>query len=157
MLRTLLLVAFMAVAGGAQAQIKCWNEGGKRVCGDTPPTGAKVTTLKTPAAPPPAAPAAASKDGKAESKGPLTPAEQEAAFRKRQSEANKAAEKNAAADKEAAAKADNCARARESLRQMEGGQRVARTDAKGERYFLNEAQMAQEMERARQVAQQTCG
>jgi hypothetical protein len=148
--RTLLLLAFAVAAGSAQAQIKCWNEGGKRVCGDTPPAGAKTTTLTTPAAPPP--PAASSKDGK-----PLTPAEQEAAFRKRQSDAAKAAEKASAGAMEQAARSENCARARESLRQMESGQRVARTDAKGERYFLNEDQVDQEIQRARQVAQKSCG
>jgi hypothetical protein len=156
MRKLLLSLSLAIVAGGAQAQIKCWNEGGKRVCGDAPPAGAKVTTLQTPAAPPPQ-PAAASKDGKSASKGPLTPAEQEAAFRKRQAEASKNAEKSAQAEREAAEKADNCARARASIQQMESGQRVARTDARGERYFLDEAAVAKEIARAREVASKTCG
>jgi hypothetical protein len=156
MRKILLFVGFCVAAGGAQAQIKCWNEGGKRVCGDAPPAGAKVTTLKAPSGPAAPAPAAASKDGKAASKGPLTPAEQEQAYRKRQAEEKKAAEKTAAADKDAAAKRENCERARAASRQYETGQRIATTDAKGERVFLDDAQVAAEAEKARQAIQQHC-
>jgi hypothetical protein len=160
MRKILLLLALCVAAGAAQAQIKCWNDAnGKRVCGDVPPAGAKVTTLKAPAsgdAPP--APAAAGKDGakKDASKGPLTPAEQEQEYRRRQAEQAKAAEKSAAAQKDDAAKQDNCNRAREALNQLQGGQRIARTDAKGERYFLDDNQIAAEAAKARQVAQDAC-
>lgn len=155
-----LLLAGLA-AGAAQAQIKCWNEGGKRVCGDAPPAGAKVTTLKGASAP--AEPAASAKDGakdakdaKAAKRGPLTPAEQEQEYRKRQAESQKAADKQAAERKDAEAKRENCDRAREALRSFESGGRVARTDAKGERYFLDDAQIAQETAKARQIAQESC-
>jgi hypothetical protein len=39
---------------------------------------------------------------------------------------------------------------------MESGQRIARTDARGERYFLEDAQVAQEAAKARQAVQQWC-
>ncbi len=157
-----LLASF--AAGAAQAQIKCWNEGGKRVCGDAPPAGAKVTTLRGPAGP--AEPAAAAKDGakdakdvkdaKAAKRGPLTPAEQEQEYRKRQAESQKTAEKQAAERKDADAKRENCERARETQRSFESGGRLARTDAKGERYFLDDAQIAQEVAKARESAQKAC-
>jgi hypothetical protein len=158
-MRKILLIVACAVgalaSAGAQAQIKCWNEGGKRVCGDAPPAGAKVTTLNTPAAP--SAPAAAaSKDGKAASKGPLTAAEREQESRKRQADAQKSADKAAAEQQEAAAKRENCERSRAAIRDYESGQRIARTDSKGERYFLDENQVAQELAKMRQVAQQAC-
>ena len=159
MRKILLLLGFCVAAGGAQAQIKCWNEGGKRVCGDAPPAGAKVTTLRAPsgpAAPAPAPGAKDAKDAKAASKGPLTPAEQEQAYRKRQAEEKKAAEKSAAAEKDAATKRENCERARATLRQYESGQRIATTDSKGERVYLEDAQVAQETEKARQSVQQNC-
>ena len=142
----------------AQAQIKCWNDdNGKRVCGDAPPAGARVTTLSSPSSPSAPAPAAGAKDGaKGESKGPLTPAEQEAAYRKRQADAQKSADKSAEEQRLAAAKRDNCARAKEALAQIESGQRIARTDAKGERYFLDESQIAAETAKARQVMQESC-
>jgi Domain of unknown function (DUF4124) len=162
MLRTLpALIALSAalVAGNAHAQIKCWNEGGKRVCGDAPPAGAKVTNLKASSGPADAAPAPAAKDGakdaKAAKAGPLTPAEREQEFRKRQMDSQKAAEKQAAAQKDADAKRENCERAREALRTLETG-RVMRTDAKGERYFLDDAQVAQETAKARQIVKDSC-
>ncbi len=155
----LVLLASFA-AGAAQAQIKCWNEGGKRVCGDTPPAGAKVTTIRSPSGPADPAPAAAKADAKgsaakAAKRGPLTPAEQEQEFRKRQAEARKSAEKQAEEDKLAEAKRDNCARAQEALRSYDSG-RVARTDSKGERFFLSEAEVAQETAKARQIAKDSC-
>ena len=156
MRKLLLLLACALATGAAQAQIKCWNEGGRRVCGDAPPAGAKVTTLNTPAGPAAPAPATATKDGKAASKGPLTPAEQEQAYRKRQAEANKAAEKTAALEKQAAEKTENCARARAAARQYESGQRITITNAQGERVFLDDAQVAQESAKARQAVQELC-
>jgi hypothetical protein len=169
MIRTLVLLIALAFAGVAQAQIKCWTAAnGKHACGDTPPPGAKVTTVRTPAAPsaptpgpgvagPGAAgPGAASPASKAASKGPLTPAEREQEFRKRRAEAQKNAEKLAQDRKDAAAERENCERAREALRDLESGQRISRTDAKGERYFLDDAQREQEAARARELVKQSC-
>ena len=163
MKKTLVLLVGLAFAGVAQAQIKCWTTAeGKRACGDAPPPGAKVTTVKVPAAPSVAAPAAkgaAAKDAAAKDakKGPLTPAEREQEYRKRQAEAQKTAHKAAEEKKDADAKRETCERAREALRSLESGQRIARTDAKGERYFLDDAQRAQEAGAARQLVQQNCG
>ncbi len=156
---TLLSILVLAcAAGAAQAQIKCWTDAnGKRVCGDAPPAGAKVTTLKNPSASP-AAPATASKDAKDAKdakKGPMTPAEAEQDYRKRQADAQKAAAKADVEAKDAAAKKENCANAQEALRAMEGG-RVARTNAQGERYFLDESQLVSETAKARQAVQQWC-
>ena len=142
----------------AQAQVYCWNtKDGKRQCGDTPPPGVKATVLSAPAAPPAPAPAgakdAASKDAK---KGPLTPAQQDQEFRKRQLEAQKASEKDEKARQDADAKKENCERARNALRMLESGQRIARVDKQGERYYIDEAQVEQESERARQAVQQSC-
>ena len=149
------LACFMAAA---QAQVYCWNtKDGKRQCGDTPPPGVKATVLSSPGAPAAPAPAgakdAASKDAK---KGPLTPAQQEQEFRKRQLEAQKGREKEEQARQEADAKKDNCERARDALRVLESGQRIARVDKQGERYYMDEAQVEQESERARQAVQKSC-
>lgn len=153
MRKLLALLVAASLAGAAQAQIKCWtNAAGKRECGDTPPPGAKVSTVRG-TEPAGAAPAAAAKDAR---KGPLTPAEQEQEFRKRQLDAKKASEKQAREEQEAEAKRENCQRAQEALRVLESGQRIARTDAKGERYFLDEGQVAQETARARQLVKQWC-
>ncbi|MEX0637667.1 MAG: DUF4124 domain-containing protein, partial [Burkholderiales bacterium] len=78
-------------------------------------------------------------------------------FRRRQLEAQKAREKDAMAAKEAAAKQENCARAREALATLESGQRVSRTDAQGERYYLDDDARAREAEAARQAVRDWCG
>jgi hypothetical protein len=116
--------------------------------------------MRAPSAPPPAAaPDDAAKDAGAKDarKGPLTPAEQEQEFRKRQLEAQKAREKEALAVKDAEAKQENCGRAREALRTFESGQRVSRTNAQGERYYLDDDAHARETEAARQAVRDWCG
>ncbi|MDQ5848870.1 MAG: DUF4124 domain-containing protein [Pseudomonadota bacterium] len=151
MKRILIFTATMAFATLALGQQYKWvDKDGRVQYGDAPPPGVSATRLKgSPAAP--AAPAA-----EPQTKGPLTPAEQEAAFRKRQQEAGKERDKQAQADQQAQAKRDNCARAQQNLSMLESGQRIARTDAKGERYYLDDAQVSQEAARARQTMQQAC-
>ena len=145
------LGVLFASAAAAQ-QYKWTDQNGKTQYGDVPPPGVKAQRLKPPPGPAPAPSAAGKKDEKGAAK-PLSP---EAAYRKRQEDAQKENEKNEKAEQEAAARKENCARAQEQLRQLETGQRIARTDAKGERYFLDDAQVAQEMARTRQIVQQSC-
>jgi len=145
----------LALAGAAHAQQFKWvDKDGKTRYGDNPPAGVKATALGAPASgAAPAAPAAGAKDAK---KGPLTPAEREQDYRNRQREAKKASEKADQEMQAQAAKKDDCERATEYLRTLESGQRIARTDASGERYFLDENQIAQETVKARRSAQQAC-
>lgn len=151
-------------AGSAQAQIKCWTDAsGKKGCGDTPPPGAKVHSVRgttTPSAPAPSAPSSpAAKDGKDAKdakKGPQTPAEQEKAYRERQEEAKKAAEKADREKQDKAARNEGCERTREYLRTLESGQRIARTNPSGERYYLDENQVANEVAKARESMQKAC-
>ncbi|MDA8107155.1 MAG: DUF4124 domain-containing protein, partial [Betaproteobacteria bacterium] len=84
------------------------------------------------------------------------PAQEEQQFRKRQLEKQKAEEKTAQEREQAEAKKQNCASAQESLRVLQSGQRVARVDAKGERYYLDDAQRAQETARAQEAVKQWC-
>jgi len=153
MRRTIVAVCTALICGGAAAQLYKWVDKDGRVrYGDTPPPGVKATPLRPPAPSPSAAPEAA-KDAR---KAPLSPAEQEAEFRRRQSEARKAEEKEAQAQREAQEARENCARARELQKTLESGQRIVRTDAAGERYYLDEQQTAQELARARQAVAQWC-
>ena len=142
------------LASGAQAQVLCWTtKDGKRQCGDTPPPGVKTTTISAPAAPAapaaapasaaPASPGAAAK--KPGAKPPADPAEKQ-----------KAAEKEKQAQELAEAKKQNCESARNALRALESGQRIARVGQDGERFFLDEQQVAQETERARDAVQKNC-
>lgn len=153
MLRALLLIASLAFTGAAAAQYKWVDKDGRVQYGDTPPPGVKASPLR-PARPPLAQPEpSAKKDGA--KKGPLTTAEKDAEFRKRQQEGEQDRVKQAKAQQEAEDRRENCARAQENLRVLESG-RVARTDAKGERYYLDDVQLGQETVKARQIVRQSC-
>jgi hypothetical protein len=135
--------------GAALAQQYKWVDAdGKVRYGDVPPPGVKAQRMKPPASGPAPSTSAATKGEK-----PLSP---EAAYRKRQEDAQKERDKGAQAEQEASAKRENCMRAQESLRTLESGQRVVRTDSKGERYYLEDAQIAQEAARARQLVKESC-
>jgi len=154
---SIIAITLAAAMAAASAQNYKWiDKDGKVRYGDTPPPGVKSTQLKAPpgpAASPAAAGAAAAKDAK---KGPLTPVEQEQAFRKRQLEAKAAEEKAQKGQAASAEKSQNCASARESLRALESGQRIARTDDKGERYFIDDAQREKDIARGREMVKQAC-
>lgn len=161
MRKLFVILAAMAFAGAALAQQFKWvDKDGKTRYGDVPPPGVTPIRLKGPASGPAPAPAAntASKDGKgaAPKKGPLTTAEQDAEFRKRQLEAEKAREKDQKAEQQAQEKKENCARAKEQLAANESGQRIQRTNAQGERYFLDESQAKQETAKTRQLVSEWC-
>jgi hypothetical protein len=156
MLRALIFAMCFAFAATSSAQLYRWvDKDGKVRYGDTPPPGAKTSTLRAPATP--AKPVAPDPAAKSASKAPLTPAQQEQEFRKRQLESRKAQEKADLARRDAEAKQQNCERAREYLRTLESGQRVSRTDAQGERYYLDDAAHARETEAARQAVRDWCG
>jgi hypothetical protein len=152
MFRALLLMTSLAFAGAAAAQYKWVDKNGKLQYGDTPPPGVSASALRPPSAV--SQPEAPAKTDDAR-KGPLTTAEKDAEFRKRQQEAEKDRQKQAQAQQQAEDKRENCSRAQEALRTLESG-RVTRTDAKGERHFLDDAQLSQEKVKARQAAQQWC-
>jgi len=145
----IVVLSFLFAAAAWGQQYKWVDQDGKVRYGDVPPPGVKATPLRPP---PPGAPAAAPSAKKDGAKA-LTP---EAAFRKRQEEAAKGRDTQAKADQEAQQKRENCTRAQDALRALESGQRIARTDTKGERYYLEDAQIAQETARARQSVQQWC-
>ena len=160
--------ALSAAMAGASAQSYRWvDKDGKVGYGDVPPPGSKVTTLKAPpsSAAPPAAPAAAGKDAakgaakdsaKDAKKGPLTPAEQEQAFRKRKLEEEEARKKQEDALAADHGRKQNCERARENVSLLESGQRITRTDANGERYYVEDAQRAKDVDAARKNAADWC-
>ena len=156
MLRTLVLLSGLICAGTVAAQSKWVDKDGRVTYGDAPPAGVNAAPVRRSAAPlPQAEDASDKKDDAKGAKKPLTAAEQDTAFRKRQQEAEKEREKQAKADSAAAAKRENCSRAQEYVRTLETG-RVAGTDVKGERYFLDDNQIAQESAKARQNVRDWC-
>jgi uncharacterized protein DUF4124 len=157
MVRALAFVASLAFAAAAAAQSKWTDKDGRVTYGDAPPQGVNAQPMRRSAAAVPVAEDASAdkKEDAKDAKKPLTAAEQDAAFRKRQQEAEKDRQKQAQAERDSADKRENCARAQENVRVLEAG-RVARYDSKGERYFLDDSQLASETVKARQDAREWC-
>jgi hypothetical protein len=161
----LLAVAFLAAANAHAQVYKCVDAGGKVVYSQTPcpantKSGSMSRNVLTPAAPsadsPTDKPADAAKSDAAKSTAPLTAAEQEQAFRKRQQDQAKAAKESEQKSAEAQRKAESCRNARERLAQFDIGGRLSRINAQGERYYMDDAQVEQEKARARSDAAQSC-
>lgn len=163
---SLALWLMLCLALPASAQMYKWvDSNGKVQYSDKPPpSNVKTERLRepAPAVRAPAASAPASSEGKGGAKqdaaksGPKTTAEQEQAFRKRQLDAAKAQGEQGQKQAEASAKAENCRRAKAALANLQIGGRQVRIDEKGERFFLNDQQIAQEAARAQQEAAAAC-
>jgi hypothetical protein len=158
------LVAVYAVPAAAQWAWR--DESGRTVYSDRPPP-ASIKSDQILRQPGPqgyggsvvqnAAPASDGKgDAKDAPKGPKTLAEREQDFRKRQQEnaenEKKQADEQARNDQRAA----ECERMRGYLKALEDGQRVARTDAQGNREFLDDAGRAKEVSRIRDGLSRNC-
>jgi type IV secretory pathway VirB10-like protein len=164
----------LALAAPAQAQWKWRDKNGQTQYSDLPPPSAvpEQDILSRPnsakrrlaAKPPvPADPAASGATGSASA--PLAAAssalvpkttDSELEARRKKAEADQAAKTKADEAKVAAARADNCARAKAQLRTLDSGIRLARTNAKGEREFLDDKQRAEEAGHTRQVISADC-
>jgi hypothetical protein len=156
MMRIIFLGVALALATAASAQLYRWvdKDGGVHYTSTPPPSDVRSRSIAVPS---PSAPAAPADEANAERKGPLTPAEQEREFRKRRQEAQKAEEKAAAAVQEQAAKQENCRRAQETLATLQSGQRISRTNAQGERYYLDDNARSGEVQAAQRAVQEGCG
>lgn len=164
-LASVLGLAAVAYALPADAQWAWRDDTGRTVYSDQPPPASvkpsqilrqpSSQSFGTPAADPGAAP-----DGKAETKdapkGPKTLAEREMESRKRAAEAADAEKKQADEQAQNAQKAAECERMRGYLRALEDGQRIARTDAQGNREILDDAARATEIRRVREAMTRGC-
>jgi hypothetical protein len=142
--------AALLAAPQAWAQVyKCVDAAGKTVYLQSPcPPGqsSKVISSK----PVPAQEAPPAKPG---AKAPLSP-EQE--FRKRQKDREEAEKKANEQSADAKRRQENCARAKEQLSLLEIGGRISRANEKGERYFLEDGQIAQEKAKAQASVAEWC-
>jgi hypothetical protein len=154
----LLLAMCLATGPLAAAKLYKWTDANGEVhYSDQPPPAnvkgpVKETQRKPSAAPPPAAEGDAKPTG-----GPKTPQEQEAEFQQRRVEA---AEKDAAdrkAQEEQQTRRKNCEQAKQHVAQLQSGVRITRYDANtGSNDYLDDAQIAAELGRARQIADSWC-
>lgn len=114
-----------------------------------PPVSPRVGTS---AAPPPAQPAQANKPNPA----PKTLAEQDADFRKRLAEQQKAEEKQEQDEAQASQRSEACNQAKTYMDMLQGGTRLLRPDANGERNFLDDEQRAAEIQKTQDAMEKNC-
>jgi Domain of unknown function (DUF4124) len=159
MMKRLSVLPLLALLGGLLAgtafaqQYKWVDQNGRTQYGDTPPPGVKATPMRPP--PPGTAAPAASAAQKPGAK-PLSSAEKDADFKKRQADAAKEQEKQAAAAQDAEAKKTNCAQAQARMQTLEIG-RVRRVDPKtGEYAYMEDADIAAAKEETRKSIAEWC-
>ena len=165
----LAVAAFVVFASCPAAAQWAWkDDNGRTVYSDRPPPASvntdrivrqppnKQTVLPTPAPVDPSAKPAPDGKPAASATAPKSLAEQEMEFRKRQQERADAEKKAQDEQVKLAARAADCERAKGYLRAIEDGNRIERTNASGEREYLDDAQRAVEAERTRKLVQATC-
>jgi Domain of unknown function (DUF4124) len=76
--------------------------------------------------------------------------------KKKQAADAEAAKRKAEDERIATAKAENCTRARQTMSGISSGVRMARTNEKGEREFMDEAARAEEARRTQSIIDQDC-
>ena len=154
MLRTLLglgvsLLGALGVSAAHAQVYKCVDASGKTVYSQSPcPSGTSSRILSRKPAP--------STDDAASKPASKSAVDQEMEFRKRQKEREEAEKKAGEQTAEAKRRQEECARARGEVAQYDMGGRLSRINEKGERYFLDDDQVARERSRAQASVDQLC-
>ena len=161
-----LLIALigLVLAASAQAQWKWRDAKGHVQYSDMPPPpgtpdkdilqrpqAATRSIVITPAGQPASAASAPQPAASAPTK-----AEQDAAARQKQDQEKLDARRKEDERRAADVKRENCSRAQASMRDLQSGQRITRTNEQGERIFMDDAQRNAEIERVRQVMAESC-
>jgi hypothetical protein len=155
--QAILILVLHVTTGAAFAQFAWIDANGVRQYSDQPPPAStpKAKILKSPVHTTETAPsgAAGTKDGEktGAAKAPLTTAEKNADFVKRQSEQAEKEKKAAEEAKNAAIKAKNCENTQSYARSLQSGERIASLDKNGERSFMSDEQRAKEISDTRRA------
>ena len=176
-LRALLIAAACAAPVLALAQWQWVDKDGRKVFSDRPPPqdvpgnrilkqpGQRAAAADTPAVPAEAAPpgtataaaAPAARPASAAGNAPkLSGKDKALEDKKKQQDADAAAKKKAEEEKFAQAKAENCVIVKRNRAAYESGVRIARTNAKGETEYLDDAQRAAETKRLDAIIARDC-
>lgn len=164
------LVAAMGVfCMAAHAQWQWVDNAGRKVFSDQPPPSdiparnilkqprnTAVTAPTAPAAAAPVAAASAAPLAAPAAEAPLSKDDKELLARKKKAESETAARAKEEADKQARNKATNCENAKANQALLDSGVRIAVTNAKGEREFLDDAGRATEQRRIRAALDANC-
>jgi uncharacterized protein DUF4124 len=157
-IRIALFAVSILGAAAAQAQVyKCLDSNGRTVyLQNRCPPSMKPEAMSRGGIPPASAVAPAASPTDAGKGGPKTAAEQEQAFRKRQQDQTKAAKTEEQKTAETQAKEANCRNARQRLANYEIGGRISQINDKGERYYMEDAQIEAAKAQARAEVSQYC-
>lgn len=158
-------VLCLLAVGAAEAQWKWRDAKGNLQFSDLPPPAGTPDKdiLQRPYVPKP--PVVVTPVGAAASQPAAAPAptasapsraELEAAAKQKREQEQLAAKQKEEDRRVAAQRRENCARAQANLRDLQSGQRLARTNDAGERVFMDEAQIAAEVGRARDLITSEC-
>jgi hypothetical protein len=148
-LPALAAAALLAAPAGAQQLYKYVGPDGRVQYSDRPPlsgqkaekvTGSRISNVGP-------GPGAGTASDASKASAPKTPAEQEQAFRQRRIDAEEKAKKEEKLAQDNRAKEESCAGARRELAGLQSGARVSRLNEQGERIFLEDDQIQQEIAR----------
>lgn len=164
----LLTMALTGICTSAFAQWQWIDKDGRKVFSDrAPPTDIPdKSILKRPnnrSAAPVAADATGAEAGAATAAAPLVPAsgkptelDKELEAKKKQALEAEAAKRKAAEELYVKAKVENCARAKQAKASLESGVRIGRTNAAGDREYMDEAAKAEELKRIQGIMAKDC-
>ncbi len=142
----------------AYAQWSWRDASGRVVYSDQPPpVGIKPDQVLREPKPGSSLPSPGASSSSENKSGPKTIAEREMEFRKRQQERADGEKKQQEEQTRSAQRAQECDRMRGYLRALEDGIRVSRTNAQGEREYLDDAQRTAETARVRESMGKSCG
>lgn len=167
LIQTLVFSVACIVSLSAAAQWQWLDKDGRKVFSDRPPPSniPEKNILRQPhqrgkavADAPAAAAALAAPIAPAAAAGTpkLAGADKELMDKKKQAADAEVAKRKAEEERIAKVKAENCARARQAKSGMDSGVRIARTNDKGEREFLDDAARAEEARRVQGIIDQDC-
>ena len=160
-----LATLLMALSPAADAQWRWRDKNGQVNASDRPPPrdvpdkdilSRPADARRAAAAVPAAAPASGAESTAAAASAPPTALEREVQARKRSAEQEQAAKAKAEEERLSAQRAENCRSARGHLVALDSGQRISRTNDKGEREVLDDKGRADEQRRAREVVASDC-
>jgi hypothetical protein len=163
--RTLFIAALSLCALTAQAQWQWVDNAGRKVFSDQPPPPDIPTknivkqpgkSASLPAAPAATAAAPASTAPAAAAAPQLSAEDKDLMAKKKKADAEAQAHTKEEADKAAKAKAQNCDNAKANQAMLDSGVRIAVTNAKGEREFLDDDGRKAEAKRIRTARDANC-
>jgi hypothetical protein len=154
-IRHLLVAAACLVSLAASAQWQWVDKDGRKVFSDRapPPEVLEKDILKRPA--PRSAASAPAPQGEA-SAPRVSGIDKELADRKKKTDEAELAKRRAEQEMVLKAKIENCARAKQAKATYESGQRIARTNEKGEREIMDSASRATELKRIQAIIESDC-